>query len=477
MLTIGHRPTRLLGVALSALVAVLLAGCTPSHPQSTFDTLGPVAESQATLFIILFWVGLLVFILVMGAMIYAAVRFRRKPGDGDPEQIEGHTRLEITWTIVPTLLLIAIAVPSVLTIFDNANSPQKPGEEGGLRVIATGHQWWFEFEYPDLGVITANELHVPIARPVNVELASVDVIHSFWIPKLAGKVDMVPRNDNTLWFQATAPGVYLGQCAEFCGESHANMRFTVVAQTEADFASWLKAQAAPALAPADPLAIEGHDVFMSIQAGCRGCHTIDGTRAGGQTGPDLTHFASRDRFAGSILENTQPNLRDWLEDPCDVKPGNIMCRDAAVYNGTSPRLTEPQISALIAYLRGLKAPLNGPPPRPTPTPPPQACSAGPAAAGVASRTVEVNLEDPRGSGEYRFDPSQLTFDVGETVTFVLTAENEFHTFTVGGLDIDVGVDGGEPKTLTCTFDKPGTFPLICIPHQARGMTGTVEVRP
>ncbi len=357
MLTMGHRPTRLLGAAVSSLMAVLLAGCTPSHPQSTFDTLGPVAESQATLFFVLFWIGLVVFILVMAAIIYIAVRFRRKPGDGDPEQIHGHTRLEVAWTVAPTLLLIAVAVPSVLTIFDNANSPQKP-EDGGLVVRATGHQWWFEFEYPDLGVVTANELHVPIGRPVNVELASVDVIHSFWVPKLAGKVDMVPNNDNTLWFQATAPGVYLGQCAEFCGESHAHMRFTVVAQTEADFASWVEAQAAPALAPADPLAIEGEDVFMSIQAGCRGCHTIDGTRARGQIGPDLTHFASRDSFAGSIVENTQPNLRDWLENPCDVKPGNIMCKDAGVYNGTSPRLTEPQISALIAYLRGLKAPLN-----------------------------------------------------------------------------------------------------------------------
>ena len=470
MLTIGHRSTRLLGVALSALMAVLLSGCYPSHPQSTFDTLGPVAESQATLFIILFWVGLLVFILVMGAMIYAAVRFRRKPGDGDPEQIHGHTQLEIAWTIVPTLLLIAIAVPSVLTIFDNANSPQKPGEEGGLLVRAIGHQWWFEFEYPDLGVVTAGEMHVPIARPVNVELDSVDVIHSFWIPKLAGKVDMVPNNDNTLWFQATAPGVYLGQCAEFCGESHANMRFTVVAHTEADFASWVKAQAAPAVAPADPLAIEGQDVFMSIQAGCRGCHTIDGTRARGKIGPSLTHFADRGRFAGSIVENTQPNLRDWLEDPCDVKPGNIMCRDAAVYNGTSPRLTEPQISALIAYLRGLKAPLNGAaPPPPLPPPPPP--------TPPVSRTVEVSLEDPRGSGDYRFDPSELTFAVGETVTFVLTAETDFHTFTVEDLGIDESIDGGDTKTLTFTFEEPGAFPLICIPHQSLGMTGTVEVRP
>ena len=474
MLAIGHRPKRLLGVAVSSLMAVLLAGCTPSHPQSTFDTLGPVAESQATLFIILFWIGLFVFILVMGAIIYIAVRFRRKPGDGDPEQIHGHARLEIAWTVAPTLLLIAIAVPSVLTIFDNANSPQKP-EEGGLLVRATGHQWWFEFEYPDLGVITANEMHIPIGRPVNVELASVDVIHSFWVPKLAGKVDMVPNNNNTMWFQATEPGVYFGQCAEFCGESHANMRFMVVAHTEADFASWVKAQAAPALAPADPLAIEGQDVFMSIQAGCRGCHTIDGTRARGQAGPNLTHFASRDRFAGSILENTQPNLRDWLEDPCDVKPGNKMCKDAGVYNGTSPRLTEPQISALIAYLRGLTAPLDGTPAPPPPTLPAPAPPPPPPPA--ESRTVEVSLEDPRGSGEYRFGPSQLTFDVGETVTFVLTSEAEFHTFTVDGLDIDVGVDGGTSETLTFTFDEPGAFPLICIPHQSLGMTGTVTVRP
>ena len=351
MLTLGRRTMKLLGLT-SLLLTFVVAGCTKSHPQSTFDALGPVAKSQLDLFYVLFWVGLVVFIIVTGGVIFIAVRFRRKPGDGDPVQTHGHTRLEMAWTVIPTLVLVVVAVPSVMTIFDNANSPQKP-EDGGLVVRAVGHQWWFEFEYPQLGVVTANELHVPVGRPINVELDSVDVIHSFWIPKLAGKVDMVPNNDNTLWFQATEPGVYLGQCAEFCGEAHARMRFTVVAESAADFDAWVKSQATASLEPADPLALEGRDIFLSSQAGCRGCHTIEGTRARGEIGPDLTHFASRDTFAGSMMDNTQPNLRDWLNDPEGMKQGNIMARDAAVYNDPDKALTESEVSALIAYLRGL----------------------------------------------------------------------------------------------------------------------------
>ena len=350
----SRRLVRLFALALPALVIGFLAACTPSHPQSTFDTLGPVAESQVDLFYIIFWVGLVVFVLVTGAILYAAIRYRRRPGQGDPEQIHGHTQLEIAWTIVPSVLLIVIAVPSVITIFDNANSPLPP-EKGGLTVLATGHQWWFEFDYSDHDVVTANELYIPVGEPVNVKLESVDVIHSFWIPKIAGKVDMVPNNDNEMWIQADEPGEYFGQCAEFCGESHANMRFKVIAQPKDEFEAWLQAQAEDALVPSDDLAREGEALFMSREVGCFACHTIQGTdRAKGTVGPNLTHFASRGDFAGSIMENSQPNLRKWLEDPEGMKSGNMMARDAGVYNGSLEALTEPQISALVAYLRSLK---------------------------------------------------------------------------------------------------------------------------
>ena len=353
---LSPRSRSVIGLVLLGTLVVLLLGCTPSHPQSTFDTLGPVARSQLTLFWVIFWAGLFVFITVEGAIVYAAIKYRRR-GEADPPQTHGNKRLEIAWTIVPAILLAVIAVPTLITIFDNANSPDPP-EDGGLTVAAIGHQWWFEFRYPHPDnsqeeVVFANELHIPVGEVVNINLDSVDVIHSFWVPKLAGKVDMVPNNFNTIWLMAEEPGEYFGQCAEFCGVSHANMRFKVIAESQGDFDAWLRAQAAPAAEPVDPLGVEGKDVFMSIRAGCRGCHTIDGTKARGQIGPNLTHFASRKHFAGAIMENTQDNLRKWLQDPGKMKPGNIMA-GAAVYTDSERALTEPQISALMAYLRSLR---------------------------------------------------------------------------------------------------------------------------
>lgn len=351
---IFQRPKRLLRLVPIGVVIALLAGCTPSHNMSTFDTSGPVAETQLGLFYIIFWVGLAVFILVMGLLIYGSIRYRRKAGDGDPPQIHGHAKLEIAWTAAPAIVLAIVAVPTIIAIFDTTNSPVTRAE-GGLAIEVTGHQWWFEFQYPDLGVTTANELHIPVGEPVNVLLKSVDVIHSFWIPKLAGKVDMVPNNDNTMWFQADEPGEYFGQCAEFCGISHAKMMFRVIAESRSEFDAWIEAQKLPAVEPTDPLAVEGKDIFMDRDMLCFRCHMISGTRlARGNLGPNLTHFASRGRFAGGTKENTQVHLREWLEDPDKVKPGNLMARDAEVYNGTLPRLTEPEISALVAYLRGLK---------------------------------------------------------------------------------------------------------------------------
>ena len=351
MSVISRHHMRIAAVVLSALLVLLLVGCTPDHPQSTFDTSGPVAESQLILFYWIFWAAVIVFVIVGGILVYAAVRYRRRPGDGDPEQIHGHTRLEIAWTIVPALVLIVVAVPTVVTIFDNANSP----EPGALTIDVIGHQWWWEFRYPEQGLVTANELHIPVGEVVNVNLDSKDVIHSFWIPKIAGKVDVVPNHKNTMWIQADEPGLYLGQCAEFCGVAHAHMRFRVIAEPRDEFEAWIARQLEPATSPSDPLALEGHDVFMTSQAGCWSCHKIEGTeKARGTTGPNLTHVASRSHIASGILENTQGNLRRWLEDPDDVKPGNIMARDGEVFTNPDKKLTEPEISALVAYLRTLE---------------------------------------------------------------------------------------------------------------------------
>ena len=355
MSTTSSRSKIYLGVLLLLSSFALLAGCTPDDPQSTFDTVGPVSRSQLFLFYWIFWAAVVVFVVVGAALVYITLRFRRKPSDAMPAQTHGHTAMEIGWTIVPALILAVVAVPTVLTIFDNANSP----EPGALTVEAVGHQWWFEFKYPhptdpEEQVVTANELHIPVGEVVNVELVSRDVIHSFWIPKIAGKVDMVPNSANTIWIQSNEAGEFFGQCAEFCGEAHALMRFRVIAEPREEYDAWLLAQAEPAADAIEPLAAEGQALFEGNAAGCWACHTISGSaKSRGSVGPNLTHVASRGLIAAGIIENDQAGLRTWLTDPCEAKPGNVMCTDAAVYNNPDKSLDEKQISALVAYLRSL----------------------------------------------------------------------------------------------------------------------------
>lgn len=375
MRTSNLRSKRLLGLILFSIFAVLASACTPSHPQSTFDTLGPIAKNQATIFFVLFWVGAAVFILVEGAIIYAVIRYRRRPDDGDPLQVHGNRRLEILWSVIPALILIIAAVPTIDGIFLAANSPRTV-EEGGLEVDAIGHQWWFEFRYSNPNndleqIVFANELHIPVGEPVNIRLDSVDVIHSFWVPKLAGKVDMVPNNDNGIWMQANEAGELFGQCAEFCGVSHANMKFKVIAESRADFDAWLARQATSAPESADPLAVEGKELFRS--AGCQGCHATNsimnlgdgGRRLPGRVGPNLAHVASRGYVVGLLRSHAdgtvvvsdalvQQNLKTWLMDPEAVKPANIMARRAAVFTNPDRALSESQVDALVAYLMTLK---------------------------------------------------------------------------------------------------------------------------
>lgn len=375
MRTSNLRSKRLLGLILFGLFAALLSACTPSSPQSTFDTLGPVSRNQATLFYIVFWIGAVVFVLVEGALIYAVIRYRRRPNQGDPVQIHGHNKLEIIWTVVPALILIIAAVPTVQGIFFAANSPV-PASQGGLEVDAIGHQWWFEFRYQNPNnaqeqIVFANELHIPVGEPVNIRLDSTDVIHSFWVPKLAGKVDMMPNNDNGMWMQADEAGEFFGQCAEFCGVSHANMKFKIIAESRADFDAWLAQQATTPPESADPLAMEGQELFRS--SGCQGCHATKSTmnlgeggkRLPGRVGPNLTHVASRGYVVG-LLRSTdsgtyavsdalvQQNLKIWLMDPEAVKPANIMATRAAVYTNPDRALSESQVDALVSYLMTLK---------------------------------------------------------------------------------------------------------------------------
>ncbi len=212
-----------------------------------------------------------------------------------------------------------------------------------MTVKVIGHQFWWEYQYPDLGITTATELVIPTDKVVNLELSSVDVIHSFWVPQLNGKTDAFPNHVNVTWIQANTPGAYYGQCAELCGAGHANMRVVVVAKTQEEFDQWVKQQQAGPVEPTEALAQQGQQILSA--GACIGCHTISGTAANGKTGPNLTHAGSRAWIAGGMLNNTEGNLRRWLANPPAVKPGSIM---------PNLNLTKTEIDALTAYLQSLK---------------------------------------------------------------------------------------------------------------------------
>ncbi|MDI3339527.1 MAG: cytochrome c oxidase subunit II [Sphaerobacter sp.] len=332
--------------ALAVALVLLVSGCVGDTPQSVNDPRADNAQKIWDLFMPIFWLSVGVFVIVQGIVIVALIRFRRRPDSPVPRAIHGNTKLEIAWTLAPALILAAIAVPTISTIADLA---REPGPEA-LTVRVVGQQWWWAFEYPDSGVVTADELHVPVGRPVHLELKSKDIIHSFWVPKLAGKQDVVPGRTNRITFTADTPGEYSGQCAEFCGAKHANMKFRVIVQTPEEFEAWLAQQQQAAVEP-EPGSIEaqGKEVFMS--SGCVGCHTIKGTDAKGQLGPDLTHFGSRGLIAGGVLTNTPENLKAWVHDAPSIKPGQPG-RPLGMPAFTG--LTDEQVNALVAYLESLK---------------------------------------------------------------------------------------------------------------------------
>ncbi len=339
------------GVAL-ALPLLLLSACADA-PQDSLEPAGEWARKLDVLWDWSFGLAVLVFVVVEGILVFALIRFRNRPDNEEPRQVHGNTPLEIGWTILPALLLAGLAVPTVATIFELAEEPAD-----AVEVEVVGHQWWWEFNYPDLGVTTANELHIPAGDQINVHLASFDVIHSFWVPQLAGKVDVVPGRDNRLTMAADEPGTYLGQCAEFCGLSHANMRIRVIAHTPEGFEQWLAQQREPAAKPAGGPELAGYDLFGS--KGCVACHSIEGHEASGgaAVGPDLTHLHDRATFAGAIFELTTENLRRWLEDPSAMKPMQPeegIGMPAVFPPGPDGQpLSEEEIDQLVAYLETLR---------------------------------------------------------------------------------------------------------------------------
>lgn len=338
---VSRRTRRLLPLAL--LLGALSGACASNAPQDTLDPVGPIAKQLDGLFNPVIAVAAVFFFLVQGLVLFAALRFRRKSEDEAPKQIHGNVKLEITWTVIPFLILAVVAIATVVTIVD-INKIDKSAEV--LNVTVTGKQWWWEYQYPDLGVVTANELNIPTGTRVELKLESDDVIHSFWPPKLAGKVDVIPGRTNTMAIEATEPGEFEGQCAEFCGISHSRMRLRVIAQSPADFEAWVadqkRGQEPPSPGGTGEIA-EGAALFQS--RGCAACHTVKGYTEG-DIGPNMTHLFDRETFAGSIFELNSINLRRWLRDPQGQKPGNKMVLPVP--------LNEDEITKLIAYLETLK---------------------------------------------------------------------------------------------------------------------------
>ena len=336
-----------LGGLLLVLVVFLVVGCASNAPQDTLDPAGPNANKELGLFQLVFWVAVAVFVLVQGLVILALVRFRHRGGDDEkePVQVHGNTRLELGWTVAPALILAVLAIPSVATIFTLARTPDDP-----LNVTIVARQFWWEYRYTDYkpDLFTANELHIPTGRDVRIvedgTLGNADVIHSWWVPKLSGKTDNVPGRINKLTLKADEPGTYLGQCAEFCGLSHANMRLRVIAQTPDDFERWVAEQQRPAPTAPDPESPEGQGRAVFEAKGCTGCHTVTGFSRG-KVGPDLTHVYSRQTFAGGMFDVNADNLRTWLRNPPAAKPGARM---------PDLDLTPNEITQLIAYLQTLE---------------------------------------------------------------------------------------------------------------------------
>ncbi|MDQ3781729.1 MAG: cytochrome c oxidase subunit II [Actinomycetota bacterium] len=294
------------------------------------------------------WLGGAVYVLVIVLLVVGLVRARHRPQeqpDQQPEeQEESSPSVVRRWLVGGGVVLpvMLVAVVFVLTVVAMRASSLEPDDDT-LVIEVVGHQWWWEIAYPGTGIVTANEIHLPVGRPVELRLLSSDVIHSFWVPALGGKIDLLPDHVNTLVIRADMPGEYRGVCAEFCGLQHALMGMVAVAMPEEEFQSWLQGQAQPAVAPDTDLTRRGDEVFTA--AGCGDCHTIRGTEAGGDTGPDLTHLAARSTLAAATMVNNPANLHDWVDDPALFKEGVEM---------PASQLTAADLEALVAYLESLQ---------------------------------------------------------------------------------------------------------------------------
>ncbi|MEO7085115.1 MAG: cytochrome c oxidase subunit II [Gemmatimonadaceae bacterium] len=306
---------------------------------SVFQPVGPHSKAIATLGWTLIVAATVVFIVVMTLLLLPIWKRRHASvEDGPPAPVSETAWLLYAGTLAPAAILAGVFV---LTL--GAYHAARPSGTGGLTIEVVGHQWWWEVRYPDEHILTANEIHIPVGREVRVVLTSADVIHSFWVPNLAGKTDLIPGTTNIAWIEADTSGTWRGTCAEYCGMQHAHMALTVVAELPGDFNRWTEAQRGVSAAPTDSATLDGEAAFLSSQ--CVYCHTVRGTQASGRIGPDLTHIGSRLTIASGMLANTRGNLGGWIENPDQLKPGTKM---PAVPLGAG------QLEAIITYLESLK---------------------------------------------------------------------------------------------------------------------------
>ena len=317
-------------------------------PVSSTSIFAPASTPAKTIFglsLFVLTITALIFVVVAGLLTYSVVKFRGKTGDADrePAQVYGSTQIELAWTVIPVLIVAVLFLATARVIHAIQDAP-KPGT--ALDVTVIGHQFWWEFRYPKLGIVTANELHIPVSDPAHptptfMKLSSADTDHSFWVPELGGKTDLIPNRVNEMWLDPARPGIYLGQCAQYCGTQHAKMLLRVSVDRPADFAAWVRAQQQAAVQDATVLA--GKHVFETTS--CINCHAVSGTPADGRFGPDLAHLMSRSTIASGAAENTHENLRLWIQNPDALKPGSLM---------PAMKLSDTDLDALVAYLETLR---------------------------------------------------------------------------------------------------------------------------
>ena len=335
-------------LALSFCFKVAAIAATTGLPLSSTNIFAPATTPAKTIFglsMFVLAVTAAIFVVVGGLLVYSVVRFRGRASDADrePAQVYGSTQIELAWTVIPVLIVAVLFLATARVIHAIQDAPEP---RTALDVTVVGHQFWWEFRYPNLGVVTANELHIPVSDPAHptptfLKLLSADTDHSFWVPELGGKTDLIPNRVNHMWLDPLHPGIYLGQCAQYCGTEHAKMLLRVVVETPSDFAAWVAAEQKAAVQ--DPRVSAGRRVFESTA--CINCHAVRGAPADGRFGPDLTHLMSRATLASGAAENTPANLRLWIKNPDAFKPGSLM---------PAMKLSDVDLDAVTAYLETLR---------------------------------------------------------------------------------------------------------------------------